>query len=244
VNPDNNTQVLQSDVLECDEDQTVKNRYNDYGLTDQDISKRKWQIVVGDTSIEASFTVTINATLSSNVGGVIEVTATLYGVLSGNLTLSLGTEEMLSFSTWLIALTNVFNTNSSGHINGFFEASATFDGSFNAVVAPKAPFDFLGIASASGGFAEPYVIDFLGNTSYPNITFDVVIDGIGDVRKLSFAQVVAILSDALEFLVGDADDDSVDSCSGGFLGKEEFTYQLPGTLFLNALFSSPLYPNN
>jgi len=58
MDPDDNTEVLQSDVLECNDDETVQNIDNDYGLTDQDFSKCQWQIVVGDTLIKASFLVT------------------------------------------------------------------------------------------------------------------------------------------------------------------------------------------
>jgi len=55
---------------------------------------------------------------------------------------------------------------------------------------------------------------FLGDmTSYPSITFDVDIDGIRDVQKLTFAEVASILSNALEFLVGGGNDDDADSCS-------------------------------
>ncbi len=63
MDPDDNTQVLQSDVLECNSNETVQNINNDYGLTtNQDISKCQHQIIVGDTSIEASFLATMNAT--------------------------------------------------------------------------------------------------------------------------------------------------------------------------------------
>lgn len=64
--------------------------------------------------------------------------------------------------------------------------------------------------------------------------------------------MVAILADALEWLVGDPDDGhSVESCSGGLLGKEiggvnVFTYQVPGMLLwlavvLRLLDLIPLY---
>ncbi len=222
--------MKQSSVLECEEDELVSPIANDYGLEDFILSKRKWQIAIGDSSISANVTVSLDVTLSTNVGGVIEVTAELAGNISGYLELSLGTGELLPFSDWLVGLINIFDSTSEGFIPDFFEASATFDANFEASVEPSSPFNLLATASASGGFAEPFVIDFLSkNFSYPEIEFDVNIEGIGDVRKLTFKQVVAILADVLEFLVGSGEDDGVDSCSGGLLGQDAFTYQLPGT---------------
>ncbi|GAX18396.1 hypothetical protein FisN_2Lh003 [Fistulifera solaris] len=222
------TEMKQSSVLECQEDELVSPIANDYGLEDFSLSKRKWQIAIGDASISANVTVSLNVQLSTNVGGVIEVTAELEGDITGYLELSLGTGELLPFSDWLVALINIFDSESEGYIADFFEASATFDATFEASVEPSSPFNLLATASASGGFAEPFVIDFLAkNFSYPEIEFDVNIEGIGDVRKLTFRQVVAILADVLEFLVGSNEDDGVDSCSGGLLGQDAFTYQLP-----------------
>lgn len=214
----------------CAEDELVDPIPNDYGLEDFSLSKRKWQIAIGDSSITANITVALDVTLSTNVGGVIEVTAALDGTIAGSLVLSIGTGELLPFSDWLVGLINIFgNSSTPGFIADFFEASATFEANFDASVEPSSPFNLLATASATGSFAEPFVIDFLSKDfSYPDIDFEVNIDGIGDVRKLTFKQVVAILADVLEFLIGSNEDDAVDSCSGGLLGQDAFTYQLPG----------------
>lgn len=177
TNADENSDLEETfSVLECADSQTVVNIDNDYGFTDQALSKRSWQIAVGDTKIEASFSVTLAVFISSNVGDVIEVTTTLLGTISGDLTLSLGTSELLAFTTWLAGLTSIFDSSSEGFIEDFFIAEASFDAEFSASVEPSSPFNLLGSASAEGGFAEPFVIDFLSNeTGYPNITFDVEI---------------------------------------------------------------------
>jgi hypothetical protein len=230
--------------MECNANESIVSTYNTYGLTDQDISKRSWQIAVGDASIVASFGIIIDVTLSSNVGNVIEVTADLFGEITGNLTLNLGTGDLLPFGDWLIALTNIFDeTNSTGgYVPGFFTADAVFEASFNATVEPSSPFNILGSAFAEGSFTNPFEIDFLSDeTAYPNISLDVEIDGLGDVRKLTFRQVVEILGDALELLIGSNDADSensVESCSGGLLGRKiggvnVFTYQIPGELIIS-----------
>ena len=65
--------------MECNDDQAIINIENDYGLTDQTVSKRSWQIAVGETSIKANFTVTLDVRITSNVGNVIEITADLFG---------------------------------------------------------------------------------------------------------------------------------------------------------------------
>ena len=223
-------------MLDCDEGLSNVNIKNDYGLTDQAISKKSYQIAIGDAKIEASFTVTLDVTISTNLGDVIEVTADLFGEISGVLTLSLGTGELLPYTDWLIGLVSIFNANSTGYIADFFKAGAVFNASFNALVEPSFPFNLLGSADATGGFKTPFEINFLqpDETGYPDIDFEVEIDGIGDVRNLTFKQVIAILGEALEWLIGSSEDDSIESCSGGLLGKEidgvnVFTYQLPGT---------------
>ncbi len=218
-------------MLECRNNETVSPIANNYGLEEFSLSKRPWQIGIGESSISANIRVDLDVTLSTNVGGVIEVTASLSGNITGSLSLSLGTSDLLPFTDWLVGLINIFDTDntSGGFIAGFFDATATFNARFDGLVEPSSPFDWLATANATGGFAQPFEIDFLSKSfSYPDIDFEVNIERIGDVRKLTFRQVVDILGDVLEFLVGSNDDDQVDSCSGGLLGQDAFTFELPG----------------
>ena len=173
------------------------------------------------------------------MGGVIEVQSTLNALLQGSLTLTVGspTESILPFSDWIVALTKINATaTDEGYIDQFFSASANFEGDVSATVSLLEPFSFDGMPTPSfTGTLDTFAIDFFAYEK-PKPTFDLTIDGlpnIGNVKDLSFSDVIDILGSALEFLVGDPDVDDVTTCSGGLLGTEisgqnVFTYQLPG----------------
>jgi hypothetical protein len=65
------------------------------------------------------------------------------------------------------------------------------------------------------------------------ISLSVDMGNFGDAKHLSFRDIVNILVQSMELLVGGGPDDAVDSCSGGLLGRKifgvnVFTYQIPG----------------
>jgi hypothetical protein len=155
----------------------------------------------------------------------------LQAAFTGDLLLSLGTDDgkLLPFTVWLSATISVLSPNSTGHRPDFMTAGATFNGSFAAEVTPGAPFADLITTPfpVNGFFVTPYVLNFfnISASGKPNVTLDVNLPNFGDVRNLSFRDVVRILGDALEFLIGDED---VESCKAGLLGLDVFTYQIPG----------------
>jgi hypothetical protein len=154
---------------------------------------------------------------------------------TGDLLLSLGDGELLPFTVWLSATIAVLNPNSTGYIPDFMVATATFNGSFAAEVEPGLPFsDFVPPLSVSGYFVEPYVLNFfnISASGIPNVALDVNLPNFGDVRNLSFRDVVRILGEALKFLIGKED---VESCKDGLLGLDVFTYQIPGECDLQEL---------
>ena len=236
--PGNTSAVLGTDMLICPTGQSSVNIFNSYGLSDDMPAKRPFQIAMGNSSIIASFVITGDVILAANVGGVIEVEADLHAQFGGSLTLHLGTDEFLTFPKWLAALISIFHEKSEGYIKEFFTPTASFEGDFTAEVEALAPFNF-GSIDATGAFDEAFEIDFfeLKNTpglprKVPNISFEVDLPNIGGVRNLSFAQVVELLAQVLEFLIGAGADDTPTSCSGGLLGKEigdqpVFSYQVP-----------------
>ena len=59
-----------------------------------------------------------------------------------------------------------------------------------------------------------------------------MIKSFGDLRNLSLNDVIRLLQQALGLLVGEDENDTVESCSGGLLGKEiggtnVFTKKIP-----------------
>jgi hypothetical protein len=70
--------------------------------------------------------------------------------------------------------------------------------------------------------------------------------GFGAAKNLSFRDIVDLLVQSMEFLVGGGSDDAVDSCSGGLLGRQilgvnVFTYQIPGEYKMCRVCSARLF---
>lgn len=60
-------------------------------------------------------------------------------------------------------------------------------------------------------------------TKKPEIVLDLDLPNFGDLRNLRFKDVVKLLLQAMEFLVGpDVNGESVERCDGGLLGKQFF----------------------
>jgi hypothetical protein len=234
---DKDGETQDSYVYECSDPTyssvTIPNAYS--VQTDQELSKTPFQIAVGDIVLAASFSFSGTVKLYCTLLGVIEVEATMGASFGAALEVSLGVGDLLRFQDWLVALTSVTAPETEGYIDGFVTALAAIDGNFSVTVVAGPPFDFLDPISVEGEFATPYVLDFLNisGSGKPNITLDIDMPNLGDIKHLSFHDVVNILVQSTEFLVGGGPDDAVDSCSGGLLGRNifgvnVFTYQIPG----------------
>ena len=80
-------------------------------------------------------------------------------------------------------------------------------------------------ADAKGYFRKPFTLDLLDTsalTTKPDVAFEIGLPNFGDLRNLGFKDVIKLLQQAMEFLVGDNEGDTVETCSGGLLGKELF----------------------
>lgn len=210
------------DQLDCDSGLVAVPIKNSYGLADQEKTKTSFQIAVGDTSFSASLEVNGWVNIRCTVLKVIAVTARVDADLSGVLNVTVGDfGKMTRFTDWLGGLTAALNPEAEFYIGDhFITASATFDGSFTAEVSVDQPFN-LGPVGASGGFVTPYVLNFLDlkGSGVPDIDMEVDIEGLGDLKFLSFDNIIDLLVDAMVFLIGDpADGHDLDSCSGGVLG--------------------------
>jgi hypothetical protein len=204
----------------CDEGFLPVKISNSYGLEDQVTSKRSFQVSIAQSNVTAEVALSGVAVITANLNDVIAVGSTIHGDISGDVSLTVGEGGYTSYTTWVqdvISLTNV-------------ATSGTFDGSFTAAVRALAPFD--SSANATGNFTKPYEVNFT-HTSAPDIKFDVALPGIGDVRFLTYHNVVSCLSITQQFLVGDG---TVETCSGGILdfelfGKNVFYEKIPSKIF-------------
>ena len=216
----------EQNMLVCGENKKVEYLENDYGLQDQDLSRRPFQIAVWQASIGATFDVEGQENLFATVGGVVEVETNLSVSLFGDLSLSVGSGDLLPFCDWLIAITSIFQPEKGpGYIDGFLNASSTFPtGNLSGKVKALPPFDDVPEVEVGGGFVG-FDVDFIGKNSSPPVMLDI--DLLASIRDLSFADVVNSLSKAVKFVVGDGESQSVESCSGGLLGKDLVSYQIP-----------------
>jgi hypothetical protein len=221
----------------CIQGDSIVNYTNVYGIRDVSLKKLPFQLMVGETSFNATVEVDGKVEVAANIGGVIEATAGITADFTGSLVLVVNPKDKfgyVSFSKWLRDITGIATANRTEF---FFNASAIFDGNIHGVASAGAPFS--GLTKEFDGTMDTLFIDFLKlnvpTGSTPNIPrFNVTVDlpTIGNVKDLSFSDVVDILSLALDFLVGE-DGGDVKSCSGGLLGTEinnekVFQFQIPG----------------
>jgi hypothetical protein len=222
---------------ECTSGDSIVSYTNVYGIRDVSLKKLPFQLMVGETSFNAIVKVDGKVEVAANIGGVIEATAGVTADFTGSLVLVVNPKDKfgyVSFSEWLRGITGI---TTDDRIEFFFEASAIFEGSIYGEASAGAPFS--GLTAEFDGTMDTLSIDFLklnvptGSTpNKPSFNVKVDLPTIGNVKDLSFSDVVDILSLALDFLVGENGGD-VQSCSGGLLGTEinnekVFQFQIPG----------------
>jgi hypothetical protein len=223
-------QTVDQNVLMCEKDKRVNYTYNAYGLQDQDLARRPFQISVRRASIEADFEVEGNELLYATVADTVEMETYLTFSLNGSLSLSIDSGDFLPFCDWLIAIVSIFETEKDGRIDDFLSASSTFESrTFSGAVKPLPPFDNGAISEAvvNGGLEQPFDVDFMGKDSTPPVSFPIELPVC--IRSLSYTDVVDSLSKAVKFIVGNGELQTAESCSGGLLGSELVNYQIPST---------------
>lgn len=202
------------------------------GFSNGDYEKKaSFQFSVGHLEVLAEAEVTGSATVIASVADVLEVEADLDANLFGNVQFSAGKMgQLVPFDDWLATLVAVKDNSSEFYSENFTVAALTFDGAIEGTVSANVGALKLPSTGVTGKFGEPYKLDLLrlnGNTTRPNFVMDVNVPNFGDIRNLSFSDVVNLLKQALVMLVGSEDGDTVESCSGGLLGNEVFTMRIP-----------------
>ena len=201
---------------------------NIYGLTNDTQKKASFHFANGATALEVNLGLSGGATVSANVLDSIEVAASIDASVGGSLQFNAGSSgQLIPLDTWFSNIRTMLNASDEFHEPGFATCTLSMDGSFGASVEVREPFAIDAPMAFDGSFASPFSLDVLNisavSLTRPRIQFDIDLPNIGDIGNLSFGDVVNLLQLALEFLVGDPDQgDSVESCSGGLLGKEMF----------------------
>ena len=212
---------------------------NIFGFKNEIAKKGKYQIANGQASFGVDVDVTGSAEVSANVGGVFEISADIEAGLYGSLAVKAGSAgQLISTSEFLSKIVGLTDPDNAG----FVSAKASFDGLLDLSGTVNEPFE-IALPSVQGTFKEPYQLDLLAvlvnNTNEastsipkPNIELSLDIPDIGALSNLTFKDVIKLLQQALEFLIGDEEGDSVETCSGGLLGTEiggtpVFTYPIP-----------------
>ena len=222
----NVTFTVRKGVFVCrKEDEMPIYDVGNYGLNDEDLLKRPFQITVQQASIEARFEVNGQEDLVATVGpGFVELEIDLDLSLKGNLSLSVGSGDFLPFSDWLITVASILEPDNEAFwsASSIFEATA-LDG--NVGLAP--PFDDFGSKTTRGSFENgPFAVNFANKNNAPSVLFSIALPG--GIPKLSFAHAVNSLSRAVGFVVGDGEPQSVvESCSSGLLGIDKVAYMIP-----------------
>ena len=214
----------------------IETEYEDniFGLNNETMKKSQFQFANGQAQFAVDVGVSGNAEVAANVGGVVEISADIEAELSGSLLLKAGNAgELIPMGDWVSKVINLTAPENAR----FAEASASFDGSFSITGSVNEPFEMT-MPSTRGEFREPYQLNLLalitsGSASIPEPDIRLDIPSIGDLGNLTFKDVINLLQQFLGFLIGEEEGDSVDTCSGGLLGKE--IDGTPGIYFLCAL---------
>lgn len=177
------------------------------GLSNGDFEqKASFQFSVGHLEVLAEAEVTGIAQVTAKVADVLEVEADLDANLFGNVQFSAGKMgQLVPFDDWLATLVAVKDNSSEFYSKNFTVAALTFDGAITGTVLANVGALKLPSTSVTGTFREPYKLDLLrlnGNTPRPNFVLDVNLPNFGNIRNLSFSDVVNLLKQALVMLVG------------------------------------------
>jgi len=161
---------------------------NIFGLKNDTLTKQSFQFAVGLTEVNADFQVEGNVEIGAKVGPV-EIDASIETDLAGSLELSAGSKGVfLPLNDWLSKVKNITLPENSD----FGGAKVTIDGSFAAST------EALGFTvGATGGLIEPFVLNLTNqddvDNKVPKISLDVNLPDIGDIKNLSFGDVIKLL---------------------------------------------------
>ena len=202
---------------------------NIYGLKNETTKKTKWHFANGATTLGLGLHVAGEAAVSANVRDAIEVVAVIDASIGGDLEFNSGISgQLVPMNIWFSNLKSMFDPSDEFYDPDFATCRFSLDGAFDAKVEITKPFDIgIPLLHAEGYFASPFILDILDRSAVqsdrPDVILEIDFPLIGKIKNLSFGEIVKLLQKALIFLVGDRNSgDSVESCSGGLLGKEIF----------------------
>lgn len=167
---------------------TQNTTVNPFGLKNSIQKKRAFQFATGLTEVSAELALGGFADIAAKVGP-IEAEASIEAGITGSVLLSAGSKGvLLPVNEWLSKMKNITLPENAG----FGTAKVTLDGSFD-VIASALGFD----VSATGRLAKPFVLDLMNRTAIrtqtPQVILDIDLPNIGDLRNLSFKDVIKLL---------------------------------------------------
>lgn len=190
------------------------------------------------------------ATINGNISGAVELILDATSNLSQSDCITdptdvtaapatgLDASGLLKFTDWLVSITAMLSQCNQAHRPDFFgSSSATFEGLFSTSITALSPFDEYGGTITPDATLASYDVDFFANESaIPAVTYTVELPGVSGIKNINFDNVKDILSQSVDFLIGDQASDTTASCSGGLLGmdvdsKSVFSFTLPGTAY-------------
>jgi hypothetical protein len=162
---------------------------NVYGLTNDTQKKFPFHFANGLTALEASLGISGSATVSATILDSVEVGATIDASVTGSLQFQSGTSgQLIPLDNWFSNLRSMTNPADPFHDPDFASAVVSVDGTFDAEVKLKQPFQLDVPASFEGYFSTPFELNLLDTsaigTARPDVRFDINLPNIGDLGNL------------------------------------------------------------
>lgn len=155
------------------------------------LTTMQYQFANGLAEISASFDISGMAEVAASLGGVVEIGANIEVALSGSVLFSAGKHrQLVPVNAWISTLLNMKDPNADFYERNFARCRITLDGTFEASVSVKEPFELDAPVAVRGGLVEPFVLDLFNSSRIvemkPNVKLQVDLPNIGDLSNLSF----------------------------------------------------------
>jgi hypothetical protein len=175
---------------------------NVYGLKNETKKKTAFHFVNGFSSLGASFEVTGHALVSASIAGSVEAGANISSHMKGSLLLEAGTRgKFIPIENWFSNVKSIVDKDDDFRDPDFAKALLTVDGSFDATLQIREPFQFDGPSLVKASFVTPYQVDLIdlfmddnadARQNTPDIQVEGLLPTLWDLKNFRLVQMCCL----------------------------------------------------